>query len=348
MGKLKSLLSLMPMLLLIGSAAVQAQQPAGRVDAKGGADHELIARYTGSWLIAWRKANFAEVKPLALLTDSIAQQNKLDRGLRVEGGLSELFYVAPPGRSALEVQRNYEDALRKAGATLVYACKGGDWGCHSGGGPAKDLLLDGVVPRGQQAEAGRWGPSFAFGATSQNLRLAIFKLSRGGADSWITVYSVDASPDVKEFANSAATYLQILQTKGAELGKVSVFDSAQISQALDAEGRIALYGIFFDTGKSELKPESAPQLAEMAKLLKAQPALRVYVVGHTDNQGAQEANLALSLKRAEAVAAALSAKPHGIEAKRLAARGVADLSPLASNKAEAGRAKNRRVELVEQ
>lgn len=116
-------------------------------------------------------------------------------------------------------------------------------------------------------------------------------------------------------------------------------------RGLAADGKIALYGIYFDTGKAEVKPASKTQVAEIAKLLKAQPALKVVLVGHTDNQGALDANLALSQQRAQAVAEAL-AKGHQIDAKRRAARGVASLAPVASNAAEEGRAKNRRVELV--
>jgi OOP family OmpA-OmpF porin len=322
--------------------SVQAQS---RIDVAGGADHPLISRYAGSWLIGWRKVNFAEAKPLATLTDDIAKTQKLDKALTVEGELTELFYVSPQGRTALEVQHNYEEALKKAGAELVYSCKEDDRGCHRRGGPAVQLLLDGVVPRPQQVQPGGHGRAYA--AFGSGLRLAVFKLAKGGADTWITVYSVDSGNRIKEFEKSAATYLQIVQSKAPDMGQVQVFDATQIGKGLAAEGKIALYGIYFDTGKAELKPESATQLAEMAKLLKANTSMRVFIVGHTDNQGAFDANLSLSQKRAEAVIAALN-KQHGIDAKRLAARGAANISPVASNASDAGRARNRRVELVEQ
>jgi outer membrane protein OmpA-like peptidoglycan-associated protein len=85
----------------------------------------------------------------------------------------------------------------------------------------------------------------------------------------------------------------------------------------------------------------------MAKALKADPKLKVLIVGHTDNQGKLDYNTSLSQRRAEAVAKALSAK-HGIDAKRMTARGLASLAPLATNRTDEGRAKNRRVEMVEQ
>ena len=81
---------------------------------------------------------------------------------------------------------------------------------------------------------------------------------------------------------------------------------------------------------------------EIAKLLKTDAALKLRVVGHTDNQGGLHSNIALSKRRPEAVTAALLSQ-HGITAGRLSAYGVGDLAPVASNTDEAGRAKNRRV-----
>jgi outer membrane protein OmpA-like peptidoglycan-associated protein len=108
-----------------------------------------------------------------------------------------------------------------------------------------------------------------------------------------------------------------------------------------------VYGITFDTGKSEIKLASQPALVEIAKLLKGQPALKLHVVGHTDNVAGLDLNLRLSKARAEAVVQALTTK-HGINAGRLIPHGVGPVAPVTSNDAEAGRAKNRRVELVKQ
>ena len=96
-----------------------------------------------------------------------------------------------------------------------------------------------------------------------------------------------------------------------------------------------------------LKPESDAAVAEIAKMLQADPALKVYVVGHTDNVASLDLNMKLSQARADSVVQALVAK-HGIAAARLTGRGVGPLCPVASNDAEDGRAKNRRVELVKQ
>ena len=126
-----------------------------------------------------------------------------------------------------------------------------------------------------------------------------------------------------------------------------VADAASIKNDLKATGHVAVYGIYFDTGKAVLKPESTPALLEVTKLLAADPALKLWVVGHTDSVGAVDANMKLAQARAEAVVAALTTT-HGVSAARLKGYGVGPLSPVASNDGEAGRAKNRRVELVKQ
>ena len=127
-----------------------------------------------------------------------------------------------------------------------------------------------------------------------------------------------------------------------------VMASAEVFETgLKTTGHVEVPGIYFDTGKAELKPESDAAIAEVAKLLKAEPAMKVFVVGHTDNVASLDLNAKLSQARAEAVVQALVGK-HGIAAARLVGRGVGPLAPLASNDSEQGRAKNRRVELVKQ
>ncbi|RPH50581.1 MAG: OmpA family protein [Desulfobacteraceae bacterium] len=116
---------------------------------------------------------------------------------------------------------------------------------------------------------------------------------------------------------------------------------------INATGHVSIYGIYFDTGKSEIKPESDAAISEIAKLIKNDGALKLYVVGHTDNAGSFDSNMKLSKDRAEAVAKVLSGK-HGIDAARLKPYGVASLAPITSNATEDGKARNRRVELVKQ
>lgn len=124
-----------------------------------------------------------------------------------------------------------------------------------------------------------------------------------------------------------------------------VVTAEQIGKGIADEGKAVFYGLYFDSGKSVLKPESAPTLAEMVKWLNANPASNVHIVGHTDMQGSAESNMTLSRARAAAVVDAL-VKQHGIKPARLGSEGVGPYAPVSSNTSEAGRAKNRRVEMV--
>jgi outer membrane protein OmpA-like peptidoglycan-associated protein len=130
-------------------------------------------------------------------------------------------------------------------------------------------------------------------------------------------------------------------------GDLVTTDAAAIAGDITTTGHAAIYGIYFDTGKAEVKPESDAALKEIAKMLQGNAGLKLMVVGHTDAVGALAANMDLSKRRAEAVAQMLSTK-YGVATVRLQAQGAGPLAPVASNKTEDGRAKNRRVELVEQ
>jgi len=161
------------------------------------------------------------------------------------------------------------------------------------------------------------------------------KVVKSGAESWAFVTGgsngmYDVHVVVKELMRQDVTA-----------------NAASMASGLKESGKVALYGIYFDTGKAVVKPESEPTLKEIAKLLAADAKLKLYVVGHTDNQGGLDYNMKLSKDRADAVVKALVGT-HKVAAARLAAFGVGPLSPVASNLTEEGRAKNRRVELVAQ
>jgi outer membrane protein OmpA-like peptidoglycan-associated protein len=126
-----------------------------------------------------------------------------------------------------------------------------------------------------------------------------------------------------------------------------VANAEAMGNDINTTGHVSVYGIYFDTGKSEIKPESDAAISEIAKLLKNNAALNIYVVGHTDNVGSLDSNMKLSKERADAVMKELTAK-HGIAAARMKSYGVASLAPVASNDTDEGKAKNRRVELVKQ
>jgi len=159
------------------------------------------------------------------------------------------------------------------------------------------------------------------------------------------VGAVSAGSECRLWVGRTVALLLVLETAAREQ-RMEVVTAQGMGAALEREGRVALYAILFDTGRAELKPESGPQLAAMADLLRATPGLRVLIVGHTDNQGALELNMDLSRRRAASVVQALTGR--GIVANRMVPQGVGMAAPLATNDTDEGRTRNRRVELVKQ
>lgn len=162
-----------------------------------------------------------------------------------------------------------------------------------------------------------------------------FKLTKDGKEVWIEAWAAYTGQYILTIVEKAAMEQQLVANADA------------FADGLKATGHITVDGILFETGKADLKPESSAAIAEVAKLLKSDAALRLFVVGHTDNVGAVDANMKLSQDRAQAVVGAL-VKTHGIAVARLKAFGNGPYAPVASNDADEGRAKNRRVELVKQ
>jgi len=165
---------------------------------------------------------------------------------------------------------------------------------------------------------------------------ATLKLVRQGKEIWTNV--------VATYGGTPSYYLTIVE-KDTMKQEVTADADAWLSD-IQTTGHAAVYGIYFDTDKADIKPESEPTLEEIAKLLRKDESLKLYLVGHTDSTGEFAHNMKLSEARANAVMNALVSK-HAIPAARLRAYGVGPLAPVASNRSEEGRAKNRRVELVE-
>ncbi|MHB8093493.1 MAG: OmpA family protein [Candidatus Aminicenantales bacterium] len=211
----------------------------------------------------------------------------------VEGRLTFITYAFTGERtsepSGLAVVRNYENAVKKVGGTIL------------------------------QSDPQRWVNG---------------KIIKDGQEAWAQIEK-----------GNGKIWLRVIEKK--EMEQYIEADAAAFGNDIRATGHAAVYGINFDSGKSTIKPESAQAIAEIAKLLKADPGLKIHVVGHTDNTGGVDSNIKLSQERAEAVLQAL-VRDHGIAAARLRAFGCGLFAPVASNDTEEGRAKNRRVELVKQ
>ena len=147
---------------------------------------------------------------------------------------------------------------------------------------------------------------------------------------------------VQVSVSAARTSLEIIDEE--PLTTSLEFSPAQMMEALDADGSIALYGILFDFDKATLQQSSAKQLQDVLTLLHTNPSLRLEIQGHTDSDGSAEYNLQLSQRRAESVRQYLLL--FGVDPSRLQAKGYGETMPVAPNDSEENKARNRRVELV--
>ena len=156
----------------------------------------------------------------------------------------------------------------------------------------------------------------------------------GGKFLWMDVHVSDRGESYQ---------LTIVEEAG--LDKVIEVTASELTKALKEQGTASIYGILFDTGKATIKPESETTLATIADVLTKERAMKIEIQGHTDNVGNKAGNQRLSAARAAAVKTYL-VQTHSIAADRLTTAGFADDKPVADNTSDAGRAKNRRVELV--
>ena len=175
----------------------------------------------------------------------------------------------------------------------------------------------------------------------------VYEWEDGGAQ-WVTLKLVKGGQEVWTQVSGGGNgmyFINIIEKEAMEQDVVA--DANSMANSIKETGKVALYGIYFDSGQSLIKPESKAALEEISKLLKADPSLKIYVVGHTDNTGSYDSNMKLSMERASAVVSAL-ASMYSVNIANLKPCGNGPTCPVASNDSEEGKALNRRVELVKQ
>ncbi len=328
---------------LAGPAAAQTRVPAQ--DVKGLTDPAGFKRYTGAVLLYRDDAAYDELRfPAAKVVDQGDDKLVAPRTLDRFGQRTALQYVAPAGRSSLEVLRGYQQELKAAGFETAFECAGDACG---GSNIFAYSLPRSLLPGGWAGKVGDNSPAACASGTLADLRYALLDNKTTGVGMAVMTWNPDITSaycDEKEFQKRTTITVVRVEPKAREQ-QMETLSSSDIAKGLDANGKVAIYGILFDTGKADIKPDSKASLDQIGALLKQQARLKLHVVGHTDNVGNLPANIDLSRRRADAVAAAL-AKDYGIARDRLTANGVASLAPVSSNGSDAGRAKNRRVELV--
>lgn len=301
---------------------------ASAADVAGSHDHPLVSRFSGSTIIGYQQVAYDKATlPLGPLNASSATEV-------LEGRVTRIAYEAPAGKSLLEVYRNFAQALAQAGFKTRFECA--DAAC----GNAADFSDRVIQPLFEPMHA-RNAMEHALYAVDGHMQQLTARLDRPEGAVHLSLMVVQA-----EQSRPVGVLLQLVEAQSMATGQVTV-DAKAMSQGLSRQGHIALYGIHFATDSANLTTDSDATLAQMAQLLKSEPTLKVFIVGHTDNTGELNHNLQLSQSRAESVVKALSTR-YGITASRLAAKGIGAYAPVASNQDDAGRAQNRRVELVAQ
>jgi OmpA-OmpF porin, OOP family len=263
------------MLVVLVSAAWPALADDGATDADGCHDHPLVTRFRGFHILDCDAKEFdAET-----VVDANGER-------QVEGKVTRLRYGGPESVSRLQLKRNYENALKKAGFATASADEGA---------------------------------------------LYMRRLAKG-TETWVALPVLEDG------------HMQLAIVEVEAMKQEVAADAAGLLAGLQDSGRVAVYGISFDTGKATLRPDSEKMLGEVLKLLQASPDLTLRIEGHTDDVGKAADNLELSRRRATTVRLWLVGK--GVDGGRLTTDGFGDTRPVAPNDGDEGRAKNRRVELV--
>jgi len=298
-------------------------------DVSGSSDHPMVSRYDGSSITDYDFREFDEYEILlgkVVHAPGEPDNRKVESSEILEGKVTKISYYLPEDRSTLEVFRNYDDALKAAGFEILFTCSKNECG-----------------GRAFNHKVVKYSGGFADNYSEQRFLAA--KLARDEGDVYVSLYTVKNTGGGGPDRNHIYTQVDVIELAPMQEAMVTV-DANAMAEEIFETGSISIYGILFDFDKADIKPESAATIKEIATLLNDNPNLKLFIVGHTDNKGSLDYNTNLSQKRAEAVVGVLVSE-HGIESARVTPKGLAFLAPVASNSSEDGRAKNRRVELVE-
>jgi len=298
-------------------------------DIAESSDHPMVSRYDGSSITDYDFREFDEYEILLgkVKRDPEDPPSKIAESSEdLEGKITKISYYLPEDRSTLEVFRNYEDALKAAGFEILFTCTNNDCG-------GRDFNHKVVEYK------------HGFGDNYSDQRFLAAKLPREEGDVYVSIYIVKNTGGGGPDRNHIYTQVDVIEIAPMQEAMVTV-DADAMAEEIFETGSVSIYGILFDFDKADIKPESAATIKEIATLLNNNPNLKLFIVGHTDNKGSLDYNTNLSQQRAEAVVGVL-VSDHGIESARVTPKGLGFLAPVASNSSEEGRAKNRRVELVE-
>lgn len=314
-------------------------------DAPGTSDHPLVKRIAGSEILFGKAADFDKLKlALGKLEWGGAEAKvKPYQSATVEGKIRTNYYKVPEQMGVLEVLRNYEQELREGGFEIVFRGQGDEIETPGYNNQIAREIYGMTGTYASPEEKVQW--PFQHTDEKKAGYLAARKAGEAG-EFHVAVYVVPNTHDkwLQIPVGRTLVRLDVCEVKARDQ-RMELVRSEEMAGQIALNGRVALYGILFDFDRATLRPDSQPTLAEIARLLQEKPDLHLLVVGHTDASGAFDYNRTLSQQRAESVVEDLAAK--GVSRQRLFPVGVSFAAPVATNTTEEGKAKNRRVELVD-
>jgi len=322
-------LSILIIAILIFSISAVAQRT---TNIEGSKDYPGISRFQGSIIEFYKETTWGSYKL------PVNEKGQLDwnKPMSLDGKVTRIQYSVSKDNNCEFVMHNYKAGFEKSNYDILIAIANEELGVSN-------------RPHTWHAKyyesGGHWngfnnikfGLGIGFPTWNNNHSFIVARGHDLGKDIYAIVYTI-------VLEGYTLITQDVIEVEAVETGLVSVDN---ISNDITKRGHIAIYGIYFDTGKSVLKSESEKALITISEFINTNPDKKFYIVGHTDNQGDFEANMKLSEERAKSVMTELISK-YNVNPDQLKAYGVSSLAPVYSNKTEEGRTRNRRVEIVEQ
>ena len=226
-------------------------------DVKGSADHPLLTRFTGAEIAGYHSTNYDEVELPAGKVKGLS----FEQTHQAKGKVTQVAYAIPAGKTATEVMANYADAMAKAGFKPFFSCKPGNASSDCGGMSFAQVYADPLLAADPTH---RNRMINLFYAANSNIRYLGATLQHGDA-------TVDVGVMVSGPEDSQAGVLLVIVEHGVMGANEVTVDADAMSKGLASEGKIALYGLTFDTDSAKLTAASDPTLKQMSDLLHKQP-----------------------------------------------------------------------------
>ncbi len=333
-NQLQKLTFLFAALILLSSASsLVAQDEPRTADKPGCADYENISRYKGAVI---QDCFATDHDKFVMGLAAPIEKNFREHGkyfakyMDLEGKIIRIQYLVDKAEGIDKVAANYLDALKGASYNILCNVSNETWPFFNEDYYGGDNPINNIRKYGFYLPSGNRGYHY----------ITASSINKNQNDVFISLFISYGNDFGKEFILVTE---EIVEVNPVETGLVTAMN---IENMIELNGHISVYGIHFETNKFDILPASAIQLKEIAEFLKSHPEKKYGIVGHTDNTGNFDSNQVLSEQRANAVVDALVGE-YGVNPEQLTGTGVSSLAPVTSNSTDQGKARNRRVEIIE-